>query len=109
MAVEGQLTVEVSQVAIVALRGEVDMAGLGALEGAIEPFLAPGQTVVLDLSGVTFADSTLLKVLTEARGRLSDAGGALLVRNPSDQARRLLTIGQLDDLVQEEVQRQNDA
>ena len=49
----GILTVDVSQVAIITLRGEVDLAGLGDLQGAIETFLAPGQTVVLDLSEVT--------------------------------------------------------
>jgi anti-anti-sigma factor len=106
--VDKLLTVEVSQVAIIVLRGEIDMAVLGDLQGAIEPFLAPDQTVVLDLSEVTFADSTLLRVLTDARGRISDAGGALLVRNPSDQTRKLLTLGRLDDLVQDEVQRQNE-
>jgi len=84
------------------------MAGLDDLESAIEPHLAPGQTVVLDLSGVTFADSTLLKVLQQARSKANDVGGALLVRNPSDQLRRLLTIGDLADLVQAEVDRQND-
>jgi anti-anti-sigma factor len=101
------LVVEVSQVAIIVLKGEVDLSGIGDLQDAIEPFLAPGQTVVMDLSEVTFADSTLLKVLAQARGRLSSAGGSLMVRNPSDQARRLLTIGELDDLVQDEADRQN--
>jgi anti-anti-sigma factor len=95
-------------VAVVALHGEVDLAGLGDLQDAIEPVLAPGQTVVLDLSEVTFADSTLLKVITHAHGRVTNAGGALLLRNPSDQTRQLLTLGQLDDLVQDEVDRQND-
>jgi hypothetical protein len=33
----------------------------------------------------------------------------LLVRNPSDQVRQLLSLGDLDDLVQAEVDRQNDA
>jgi anti-anti-sigma factor len=105
--VRRDLTVEVSEVAFIVLRGEIDISGLGALQDAIEPFLAPGQTVVLDLSDVTFADSTLLKVLAQARGRLSNAGGSLLVRNPSDQARRILSIGELDDLVQDEADRQN--
>jgi anti-sigma B factor antagonist len=105
---DGRLSVEVKQVAILALQGEVDMAGINELQAAIEPFLAPGQTVVLDLSGVTFADSTLLNILAQAHGRLTDAGGALLLRNPSEQTRRLLTMGQLDDLVQVEVDRQNE-
>ena len=103
-----RLEVEVREVAVVSLRGEIDMAGLDDLQSAVEPHLAPGQTVVLDLSDVTFADSTLLKVLSHARGKADDIGGALLVRNPSDQVRQLLTIGDLDDLVQAEVDRQND-
>ena len=57
---------------------------------------------------MTFADSTLLKVLVQARGKAKQVGGALLVRNPSDQVRQLLTIGDLDDLVRAEVDRQND-
>jgi anti-anti-sigma factor len=62
----------------------------------------------MDLSEVTFADSSLLNVLAEARNGMRDAGGSLLLRNPSDVTRKLLTIGQLDDLVQDEVNRQND-
>lgn len=93
---------------VIALRGEIDMAGLDDLQSAVEPHLAPDQTVVLDLSDVTFADSTLLRVLVQARGKANELGGALLVRNPSDQIRRLLTIGDLEDLVQAEVDRQND-
>ncbi len=104
----GHLEVEVSQIAVIALRGEIDMASLDDLQSAVEPHLAPGQTVVLDLSDVTFADSTLLKVLVQARGKANDIGGALLVRNPSDQLRKLLSIGDLDDLVHAEVDRQND-
>ena len=100
---------EVSRMAVIALRGEIDMAGLDDLQSAVEPHLAPGQTVVLDLSGVTFADSTLLKVLHQARGKANDVGGALLVRNPSDRVRQLLTLGELDDLVNAEVDRQNES
>jgi anti-sigma B factor antagonist len=107
--VKGDLEVEVSHMAVIALRGEIDLSGLDDLQSAVEPHLAPGQTVVLDLSGVTFADSTLLKVLQQARGKADTVGGALLVRNPSDQVRQLLSLGDLDDLVQAEVDRQNDA
>jgi anti-sigma B factor antagonist len=100
--------VNVTRMAVVALSGEIDMAGLDELQSAIEPHLAPGQTVVLDLSDVTFADSTILRVLTQARGKAQEVGGALLVRNPSDQVRQVLSIGDLDDLVHAEVDRQND-
>ena len=70
------LEVEVTRMAVIALRGEIDIAGLDDLQSAVEPYLAPGQTVVLDLSNVTFADSTLLKVLVQARGKANDTGGA---------------------------------
>lgn len=85
------------------------MAVIDALEGAIVPHLATGQTVVLDLTEVTFADSSLLKVLQEARGKASEGGGALFVRNPSEGVRKLLSLGELDDLVQAEALRQNEA
>lgn len=93
---------------VIALSGEIDMAGLDELRSAIEPHLAQAQTVVLDLSDVTFADSTLIRVLVEARGKAGEIGGVLHVRNPSDQVRQVLTIGELDDLVHAEVDRQND-
>lgn len=103
-----RLEVEVSRMAVISIRGEIDMAGLDDLQRAVEPHLAAAQTVVLDLSGVKFADSTLLKVLHQARGKANEVGGALLVRNPSDGVRKLLSLGDLDDLVQTEVDRQND-
>jgi anti-anti-sigma factor len=106
--VADRLEVEVTRMAVIALRGEIDMAGLEDLQSAVEPHLGPGQTVVLDLTDVTFADSTLVNVLLQARGKASETGGALLVRNASDQVRQLLSISALDDLVQAEVDRQND-
>ena len=90
------------------LVGEVTITTMGELRDAVESFLAPEQTVVLDLRGVTFADSSLLNVLVQARGAMTEAGGSLLLRNPSQMARRLLTIAELDDLVHDEVDRQND-
>ena len=105
------LVVEVSHTGadvVIHLRGEVDITTVGELRDAVEPFLAPDQTVVLDLRDVTFADSAFLNTLVQARGALTELGGSLLLRNPSVMARRLLTLGELNDLVQDEVERQND-
>jgi anti-anti-sigma factor len=93
---------------VVTVTGEVDVSSVEHLRDAVESVLAPAQTVVLDLSGLSFADSSLLSVLATARGELSRSGGSLLLRNPSAQARRLLTLGQLDDLVHDEIDRQNE-
>jgi anti-anti-sigma factor len=104
----GHLEVEVSRMAVVTIRGEIDMDGLDALQGAVEAHLAPGQAVVFDLSAVTFADSTLLHVLDFVRSKATELGGDVLVRNPTPQVRQLLSMADLDDLVQAEVDRQND-
>ena len=100
--------VHVDDRVIVTVTGEVDLSSVERLRDAVEAVLAPGQTVVLDLAGLTFADSSLLSVLATARGELTKSGGSLLLRNPSKQARRLLTLGQLDDLVHDEIDRQNE-
>ena len=92
---------------VVHLRGDADMSTVAEVRDSIEPFLAPSQTIVLDLANVRFADSSLLNVLAQARGELSKAGGSLLLRNPSRSARRLLTLAELDDLVRDETDRQN--
>jgi anti-anti-sigma factor len=80
------------------VRGEVDIATCERLRDAIEPYLGPNQTVILDLADVTFADSQMLKVLIQARGRLTEDGGSLVLRNPSEIARRLLTVAEMTDL-----------
>jgi len=106
-----ELVVEVAQTGadvVIHLRGDVDITTVAELRDAVEPFLAPDQTVVLDLRDVTFADSAFLNALVQARGALTEVGGSLLLRNPSVMARRLLTLGELNDLVQDEVDRQND-
>ena len=58
--------------------------------------MGPDQTIVLDLSGVEFMDSSCLKVFVQARGRLTRDGGSLILRNPSPLAHRLLTLADVD-------------
>ena len=80
---------------IILVHGEIDMATCGRLRDAIEPHLGPQQTIVLDLSDVQFADSSCLTGLVHARGNLTADGGSLMLRNPSDAARRLLSAASL--------------
>lgn len=83
--------------------GEVDVATCGRLRDAIEPHLGPGQRIVLDLSGVTFMDSSCLAVLEQARTTLTVDGGSLILRNPSSAARRLLSIARITELFEIEI------
>ncbi len=84
---------------VIRIRGEIDMATCERLRDAIEPFMAPEQSIVLELSEVRFMDSSMLNVLVQARGRLTADGGSLVLRNPSQAARRLLSVAGLQDLL----------
>jgi anti-anti-sigma factor len=84
---------------VIHVRGEIDMDTAGRLRDAIEPHLGPRQSVVLDLSGVRYMDSSCLNLLVQARGRLTEDGGSLVLRSPSEVARRVLTAGRMEDLL----------
>ena len=84
---------------VIHVRGEIDVATCERLRDAIEPHLGPEQKLILDFSEVDFMDSACLRVLIQARGALTADGGSLILRNPSDAARRLLTAAQAEDLL----------
>lgn len=97
----GDFTVVVAEEAgqtVAHVNGEIDIATCERLRDAIEPHLGPGQRVVLDLSGVSFMDSSCLRVLLQARTTLTADGGSLILRNPSDMARRLLSLSGMAEL-----------
>jgi anti-sigma B factor antagonist len=71
-------------VAVIALAGELDLAGTGALESDIERVLAHARpdTVVLDLRDLAFMDSSGLRVIAafDARARSEGDWRFVLVR-----------------------------
>jgi anti-sigma B factor antagonist len=85
---------------VIIVRGEIDIATCERLRDVIEPHLGPRQSVILDLSGVEFMDSSGLHVLEHARGTLTADGGSLILRNPSEAAHRLLTVTDTEDLLE---------
>ena len=85
---------------VIHVRGEIDLATAGRLRDVIEPHMGPKQTIILDLSEVEFMDSSFLNVLVQARGRLTENGGSLVLRNPSPAAHRVLTVGGANDLLE---------
>jgi anti-anti-sigma factor len=72
------------------LEGEIDLATGDQLEEALRASIASGTTSI-DVSGVTFLDSTALNVLLSAAAALNGQGPLVLVR-PSPHVRRLLDI-----------------
>jgi anti-anti-sigma factor len=89
---------------VIHVRGEIDIATAERLRDAIEPHMGPDQTIVLDLSQVDFMDSSVLHVLVQARGRLTEDGGSLVLRNPSRVAHRLLSIAGATYLLEADAQ-----
>ena len=83
------------------LNGELDHHGartaLRELEEALDAALP--RKLVLDLSGVTFMDSSGIAVILRARQKMQLLDGGLLVRGVPPQARRVLEAAGVNRLV----------
>lgn len=65
---------------VIAVQGEIDVATAPQLRESLHRVIADGEsTVVLDLLGVTFLDSTALGVMVGALKRCRELGGELHV------------------------------
>jgi anti-sigma B factor antagonist len=81
----------------VALRGELDLAGVDRARQAIEQAESMDSgLLVLDLSELEFIDSTGLEVMLRAARRAHDSGRRLIVARPSRYVRRLLEMTAID-------------
>ena len=84
----------------VAVAGEIDFATHRSLLGLLTEEVERGhQRIVLDMSGVSFCDSTGLGVLVQIRQRVVEGGGWLRVAAPTEAVRRALEITNLDRLI----------
>lgn len=83
------------------LNGELDHPGartaLREMEEALDAALP--RKLVLDLSGVTFMDSSGIAVILRARQKMQLLDGGLLVRGVPPQARRVLEAAGVNRLV----------
>jgi anti-sigma B factor antagonist len=83
--------------AVVRVEGEIDLDSAGELsEAALAAMQEIGPSLVLDLSGVTFMDSTGLKVLLAVHKRAELAGGRLVLAAPTRSVNRVVSITGFD-------------
>ena len=68
--------------AVVVIRGELDLATAPDLDAAIKSRLDDGQDVVVDLRELEFMDSTGLRVLVAAHGRVEGTEQRFLIVRP---------------------------
>jgi anti-anti-sigma factor len=72
---------QVGPVAVLELRGELDLAGAPTLAARVDALRSNGRParVLVDLDGLDFCDSTGLRALIGAAGEVRAAGGRLAV------------------------------
>ena len=77
----------------VRLRGDVDISTVAAFDAAIDALVADGaRFVVLDLSAVSFVDSTGLRSIVRASRTLAERDGRLTCAGLSGAAAQVLEI-----------------
>lgn len=87
------------EVPVVAVSGEVDVYSASALKEKVTELLDAGQkSLVVDLTDVSFLDSTGLGALVEARAATNEAGGALPLVCSQERILKLFTITGLDSV-----------
>jgi anti-sigma B factor antagonist len=79
------------------MSGEFDMQNRDELAAVLS---RANGSVILDMSDVTFFDSSAIGIVVAARNRLASVGGTLTVRNPQEPIRRVLEITGLADFIE---------
>jgi len=89
------LLVHIAPDGAIVASGDIDVAGGPVLEDVLlaqEQHLDADGSVVIDLTDVTFIDSSGLRSLLSASRRAGERSGAVVLRSPSASVRRLLEI-----------------
>jgi anti-sigma B factor antagonist len=81
---------------VVALSGELDSATVVTLDAAIGLLRGSEEDLVLDLTDLSFVDSTGLTRFVRLHRRLTQHGAGLVLRNPRPHLRRILALSGLD-------------
>jgi len=85
---------------LLTLTGEIDLHSAPVLRDRLSDVFADGaRTVVVDLTGVEFLDSSALGALVSAARELTDAGGALRLACPPPHVQKVFRITRLADVI----------
>jgi anti-anti-sigma factor len=75
------------------LTGEFDLAALDEFQTVVDAVLDAQREIVLDLSELTFLDSTGIRAILVVAGRV---GGGVIIRRPTPPVRRVLDLVGID-------------
>jgi anti-sigma B factor antagonist len=76
------------------VEGELDMATVPRLRKLLKEHLPARGDVILDVSGLSFIDSTGLQEILDLSARLTE--GAIVLRNPTPSVRKIIHVTGLD-------------
>jgi anti-sigma B factor antagonist len=82
---------------VIAVRGEVDLHTAPKLQSAIERAAQTNGTVVVDMSGVAFMDSTALSALVRSKDTLQEQETSLRLAAPSKAVERIFSVTGFQD------------
>jgi anti-sigma B factor antagonist len=81
------------------LSGELDMATVGQLDSALTPLCAGGGPITMQVSELTFIDSTGLHALVRAAKELKDRGCIIIHGLDGNRVvRRVLELSKVDSI-----------
>lgn len=88
------------EIDVVEVHGDLDLATAPTLKRRLRNAIDEGwRRVVVDLTDVTFIDSSGIAALVFARRRLESSGGAIAIVAPSDQQQHVFRLTGLDDVL----------
>lgn len=83
---------------VTAVSGEVDAATADDFEAQLRPAIAESTDVVLDLTEVSFMDSSGLRALVAIHHEVAERGGTIELAGTSNVVERLLSVTGLAEL-----------
>jgi anti-sigma B factor antagonist len=85
---------------VMRLSGEADLSTLGQLGDALNDQISGGaRQLIIDLSGLRFADSSSIRALTDAHLALRAQGGTLELVDPQPNVARILVLLGIDQVL----------
>jgi anti-anti-sigma factor len=82
----------------VRVEGELDLAVAAQLQGRLDAAAMDDVEVLVSLERCTFIDSTGIAAIVIAHKLLAEKGRRLLIRNPSPEVERILSVTGLTDV-----------
>jgi stage II sporulation protein AA (anti-sigma F factor antagonist) len=101
VAVFSTSTDERDGLVLVAVSGELDVANTSELETLLDRYcVAPQPRVVVDMSNLTFIDSSGLNLLALTARTVASLGGSFVVAGPPDHITHVFEVVHLESEVQ---------